>query len=90
MQFVIYLDTLWMEKLEELACRTHLKGNSSLVIWGLKISIAILRHQTTLFGVNFVSLALKIIMLFYTSRALQRCKNHLNWNSYVEVMLLAG
>ena len=74
--FFIYLSNLWVEKLEELSCRSILAVGPNLEIWvqkkHLKYFGAILRHKTTLFyGPN---LPIQLPSIFYTLIPFQWCK----------------
>jgi len=53
-QFIIYLSTFRVEKLEELLARPILVAGPSLEIWGLEPSKAILRCQTIPFWVKIL------------------------------------
>jgi hypothetical protein len=48
------------KKLEELACRVILMVGPNLGNWGLKLSRAILRHQTAFLGVKIFQALVKI------------------------------
>jgi hypothetical protein len=73
------------KKLEESSCRVILVAGPSLENWGLEPSGAILRHQTTFFGLKFPSIV-TIPRLYSTYWDLSNNVKIINQSSYENVM----
>jgi hypothetical protein len=80
-----------VEKVELLACNAHFKGNSYFCDLGSKNLWIMFEVLNGIFqGQNVAKKLPNISTQFYTSRAFQQRKYHLNQILYEEVMHIAG